>query len=112
MKDPMTQDVARAAMKSAPAITGAVVVRHSIDWSVLVSCVTMTYTAILAFDVTARHWGLWRAWLKERAATLRRLWNWLRGRQARQAASLPARQDLCVGAVLPGVGAGQQWSSP
>ena len=51
MKDPMTQYVARAAMKSAPAITGAVVVRHSIDWSVLVSCVTMTYTAILAFDV-------------------------------------------------------------
>ena len=80
MKDPMTQTVAWAAVKSVPAITGAVVVRHSIDWSVLVSIVTMIYTAILTLDVTARHWGLWGAWLKERAATLRRFWNWLRGR--------------------------------
>ena len=80
MKDPMTQDVAWAAVKSVPAIAGAVVVRDSIDWSALVSHVTMIYTFLLAFDLMVRHWGWWIAWLKERAATLRRFWNWLRGR--------------------------------
>ena len=80
MKDPMTQDVARAAVKSVPAITGAVFVRHNIDWSFWVSIVTMIYTFLLALNLMVRHWGLWGAWLKERAATLRRLWNWLRGR--------------------------------
>ena len=80
MKDPMTQDVAWAAVKSMPAITGAVVVRHSIDWSFWVSTITMIYTFLLALDLTARHWGLWGAWIKARISDLRRLWSWIRGR--------------------------------
>ena len=80
MKDPMTEDVAWAAAKSVPAITGAVVVRHSIDWSAVVSTVTMIYTFILAFDLMVRHWGLWGGWIKARISELRRLLNWLRGR--------------------------------
>ena len=80
MKDPTTQDVAWAAVKRVPAITGAVVIRHSIDWSALMSAITMIYTFLLAFDVMVRHWGLWGAWIKERISELRRLWNWIRGR--------------------------------
>ena len=80
MKDPMSQDVVWAAVKSMPAITGAVVVRHSIDWFVVVSSVTMIYTLILAFDLLVRHWGLWGQWLKERRVDLHRLWSWLRDR--------------------------------
>lgn len=80
MKDQITQEIVWATMKSVPAITAAVVVRNNIDWSVVVSNVTMIYTAILAFDIIVRHWGLWAAWLKSRIKELRSLWNWFHGR--------------------------------
>ena len=81
MKDPMTQDVALAAIKGTPAIIATVMVRHGIDWYGLVSATTVIYTVVMTVVTIIRNWKAIIQWSMDRLSTLRACWSWLRGRR-------------------------------
>ena len=80
MKDPMTQDVAGAAIKGTPPIIATVMVRNGIDWYGLVSFTTIIYTVVLTLVTIVRNWEAIIQWSLGRVSTLKKCWGWLRGR--------------------------------
>ena len=81
VKDQISADILASSGRAAPAVIGAAY-SHAKGWALADVAVLMTivYTAALLATLTVKNWGLWMDWWAARAADLRRLWAWLRGR--------------------------------
>lgn len=81
MKEQITQDLAVAAAKIAPA-AGVTVGTYTPGYTlsdVAVVC-TIIFTLVQTFTVIVKNWGDWSAWWSARFATVRRFILWVRRR--------------------------------
>lgn len=81
MKEQITQDLAVAAAKIAPA-AGVTVGTYNPGYTlsdVAVAC-TIIFTLVQTFAVVVKNWGDWSAWWVARWATVRRALAWIRRR--------------------------------
>jgi len=81
MKDPITQDLVAAALKTAPTATVSVV---TYDPSKLLSHVAVAVTILVGlaqfFTVVVNNWGAWIGWWAARWVDARRILAWARRR--------------------------------
>lgn len=81
MKDPISQDLIAAVLKTAPTATVAVATydpsKH-LSWAVM--GVTLLVGLSQFFTTMVKNWGDWIGWWKARGVDARRLWRWVSGR--------------------------------